>query len=157
MSVLRSTRSDDAKLGDMLKARRLAKEAHGDQKRSGGQPYTLHLARVAHAVALYGWETEAVAWLHDIIEDTEVTAGVLQTVNRFDPELVKDVVALTRRTTEPYTSYIVRVAKRPRATVVKFYDILDNLGDNPSKGREAHYREALSYLAQKLPRGERRP
>lgn len=154
---LRSGRTSEHKYTESTKARRLAREAHGDQQRRGGEPYMLHVARVAHSVERYGWETQTVAWLHDTIEDTPVTPEVLLEVHGFDPEVVADVMALTRPTGYPYREYIRELANRPRAAVVKFYDILDNLGDDPSTGREAHYREALAYLSQVIPKGEMRP
>jgi (p)ppGpp synthase/HD superfamily hydrolase len=55
---------------------RFAEEAHGDQKRKyTGEPYILHPIGVAQIVATVtnDCETIAAAFLHDTVEDTDVT------------------------------------------------------------------------------------
>lgn len=57
-------------------AKELAKHAHHDQ-RYGNKPYTYHLNKVVTLLSNYGYddpETQAAAWLHDIIEDTETSS-----------------------------------------------------------------------------------
>lgn len=59
-----------------------AREAHKDQVRKyTGEPYFNHLAEVVAITMSVGWQNEfevhtdkvmAVAWLHDVVEDTEV-------------------------------------------------------------------------------------
>lgn len=51
------------------KARRFALRAHGDQK-YGARPYSVHLDAVAELARPYGEVCEAVAFLHDVLEDT---------------------------------------------------------------------------------------
>jgi len=55
------------------KARAFAIQAHGDQ-RYGGFPYAVHLDEVASIAQPYGELAQTVALLHDVIEDTDVTA-----------------------------------------------------------------------------------
>lgn len=60
----------------------IATAAHGGQKYSDTEPYTVHLAAVA-AVLLElkcrDDEMQAAAWLHDVLEDTEETPVTLLT------------------------------------------------------------------------------
>lgn len=57
----------------ILHARVFAVTAHGDQ-RYGDQPYTAHLDAVAELLQPYGEVAQVVAYLHDVVEDTQLTA-----------------------------------------------------------------------------------
>lgn len=52
------------------RAKDLAIRAHADQVDKAGRPYIEHVARVAAAVS-DDPVAEAVAWLHDVLEDCE--------------------------------------------------------------------------------------
>jgi (p)ppGpp synthase/HD superfamily hydrolase len=56
-----------------------AKKYHGDQKRKSGEPYYSHPLEVAYMISEYKLKTDVIvaSILHDIIEDTEVTAGMI--------------------------------------------------------------------------------
>ena len=65
----------------ITKAREFAMTAHGDQK-YGDMPYVAHLDQVASWLPLFGYDDTAssghgdqyqVAYLHDVLEDTDVT------------------------------------------------------------------------------------
>jgi GTP diphosphokinase / guanosine-3',5'-bis(diphosphate) 3'-diphosphatase len=58
------------------KALQIAAKAHEPQVDKHGQPYILHPLRVMSAVE--GEEARIVAILHDVIEDTSVTADDLR-------------------------------------------------------------------------------
>jgi guanosine-3',5'-bis(diphosphate) 3'-pyrophosphohydrolase len=61
------------------KAREFAVKHHGDQL-YGDQPYAVHLEAVYNTLVRHGCTNEnllAAAWLHDVIEDTHVTAEFL--------------------------------------------------------------------------------
>lgn len=55
-------------------------EAHGGQTRASGEPFFIHPVAVAEIVAGWGLdhETIAAALLHDVVEDTDVTATELE-------------------------------------------------------------------------------
>ena len=60
------------------KARQFAQQAHAafDQRRKyTGEPYIVHPAEVARLVASVSNDEAMIcaAWLHDVVEDTEVT------------------------------------------------------------------------------------
>ena len=55
-----------------------AKKYHGEQKRKSGEPYYTHPLEVAYMISEHKLKTNVIvaSILHDIIEDTEVTAGI---------------------------------------------------------------------------------
>jgi len=53
------------------KARVFAVKAHGEQ-RYGEFPYSVHLDEVANIASEYGEQAEVVAFLHDVVEDTDI-------------------------------------------------------------------------------------
>jgi len=56
----------------VAKAMAFAIKSHGDQM-YGDQPYLAHLDAVAKLVENFGLEAVVVAYLHDVVEDTDVT------------------------------------------------------------------------------------
>lgn len=104
-------------------AEQIATTAHQGQVDKAGRPYITHPARVAARVA--GDEhAVAAAWLHDVVEDTEVTLADLEQL--FPPEVTAAVEALTRRPGEVPADYYARVRAVPLAVTVKFADLADN-------------------------------
>lgn len=115
-------------MSDLLsaRARALATEAHSGQVDKVGEAYIGHPARIAGAVRADGYsdEVEAVAWLHDVVEDTGVTLEVLY--NMFPPSVVEAVDAISKRKGEKFEAYYERVKANPIALVVKWHDVADN-------------------------------
>ena len=134
-----------------VSAERLAVKAHAGQVDKAGAPYIDHPRRVA--ARLDTDDGRAVAWLHDVIEDTIVTANDLRRAGLPDRVLAA-VEALTHRRGEPRDLYLARVAADPLATAVKQADVADNadptrlaLLDDPTRRRlEATYAETLLRL-----------
>jgi (p)ppGpp synthase/HD superfamily hydrolase len=60
-------------------AKEFALAAHGDQK-YGSHPYEVHLDAVAELARPYGEQAEMIAYLHDVVEDTEVDIGAIAEV-----------------------------------------------------------------------------
>ena len=107
------------------RAERLARAAHAGQRDLVG-PYHLHLERVVAMVE--GDEAKAVAWLHDIIEDTAVSA--LDLLAAGIPEPVVDAVrVLTRTQPDVYLDYIkiIKTEGSAAAQAVKIADLVDHL------------------------------
>ena len=73
-----------------------AKKYHADQKRDSGEPFYSHPLAVAEMVADYCFKTDVLvtAILHDIVEDTEVTAEMVK--GWFGDKVANDVEGLTR-------------------------------------------------------------
>jgi len=93
-----------------------AKKYHGDQKRKSGEPYYTHPLEVAYMISNYKLKTDVIvaSILHDIIEDTEVTAGMI--VDNFSYRIAQMVDRLTR--------------DRPNGTKLSVEQILNNAYEN---------------------------
>lgn len=102
----------------------LAAYYHAGQRDKGGQPYILHPLAVMARVE--GEEAKTVAVLHDIIEDTPLTAKDLR-ARGFSETVVKAVAALTRAHGESRAEAARRVAKNPLARMVKLADLAENM------------------------------
>ncbi len=89
-----------------------AKKYHGDQKRKSGEAYYTHPLEVAYMVSDYKLKTDIIvaSILHDIIEDTEVTAGMI--FDNFGQRIAQMVDKLTR--------------DRPDGTKLSVEEILNN-------------------------------
>ncbi|MFI9380194.1 HD domain-containing protein [Kutzneria sp. NPDC052558] len=102
----------------------IATDAHDGQLDKSGKPYIGHPVRVMNRVS--GEHERMAAVLHDVIEDTPVTAEDLRAAGC--PErVVEAVVALSHLPDEPQADYLARVAADPIAVVVKHADIADNM------------------------------
>lgn len=92
-----------------------------------GVPMADHMMRVHARVAQYDIETQHVAWLHDIVEDTDVTGGDLFDMG-YSEAVVEAVLLLTKPEKMPYAEYIDRLCQsgNHRALLVKLADNADN-------------------------------
>lgn len=137
--------SDHEQAGKIVKhARRIATVAHAGQKDKAGLPYIDHPRRVATALSRMGcWDVViAVAWLHDVVEDTPITLGVLGWLGM--PQVVLDAVAaITHPKGETNRAYWGRVRENPLALTVKLADIGDNLDSNRLAALDPDTRERL--------------
>jgi (p)ppGpp synthase/HD superfamily hydrolase len=70
-------------------------------------------------------EEKLAAVLHDLVEDTPVTAADLLTQG-CTPEIVRVVEALTRGEDESYEDFVRRAAQNPIARAVKRADLADS-------------------------------
>ena len=85
---------DDKKL--IYDAYSFAKEMHKDQKRKSGEPYLQHLIETAYTLASLqaGPHTIAAGFLHDVVEDCNVTLDEIET--RFGKDIRTLVDAVTK-------------------------------------------------------------
>lgn len=67
-----------------------------------------------------------VALLHDVLEDTDVTADYLRSEG-FPDEIIDAVLAVTKREGEPYEAFVQRAAQNPLGKEVKLADLEDNM------------------------------
>ena len=130
---------------DFEKALKIATKAHEGQKRKiGGGDYIEHPIRVSKRVL--GDAAKIVAILHDVIEDTPVTAQDLLDAG-FSKEIVEAVVALSKQEGETYKRFVRRAAENPLARMVKVADIEDNMSDLPEDhSLRKRYTWGLRYL-----------
>lgn len=106
----------------------LAFSAHMNQIDKIGVAYIEHPRAVVEILMADGVTDERtiiVAWLHDVVEDTDVTLEHIERV--FGEEIAKDVDAITHRKNEPRVDYYERVKARPHARRVKRADATHNL------------------------------
>ncbi len=87
-----------------------------------------------------------IAWLHDVLEDTEETAASLPTKG-VRPEVIRAVEILTHSRIETYTHYLSRIKKDPLAVKVKIADMLANLADEPTEYQIKKYAKGIALLA----------
>ncbi len=135
LTNLSSAASEDREL--ITRAYEYAKLAHEGHKRKSGEPYLVHLVAVAKQLAEIGMgpKTIAAGLLHDVIEDTDVTAE--QVKEAFDEEvlfLVEGVTKLgsvryhgTDRHNESLRKLFVATSQEIRVLMVKLADRLHNM------------------------------
>ena len=119
-------------------ARAIAKTAHQGQQTSAGGSLFDHVQRVAAAVPKHARVT---AWLHDILEHTDLTIGQLRAQGASSVEL-SALVLLTRSEHDDYRAYVERIADAPDphgslARLVKLSDLEDHLADSHCPSRSA--------------------
>lgn len=106
----------------------IATTAHEGQTDKGGHPYIQYPLRVMHRVQ--GEYERMAAVLHDVLEDTSVTADDLRAAG-CPASVIAAVEALTKQRGEGIAESMARAASDPIAAVVKRADIADN--SNPSR------------------------
>ncbi len=106
-------------------ASRLAGEAHAGQVDRAGRPYTEHVFAVRDLLAGHGEHARMAGVLHDVLEDTPLTAGDLR-AKGCPEEVVRAVESVTRRAGEPYEEMVRRAAADPLGRLVKLADNAHN-------------------------------
>ena len=137
-------------MGTIETALSIAVDAHRGQRDKAGKPYILHPLRLMHKCA-----TDAemiVAVLHDVMEDTEVTAGNLEREG-FGQDVIQALQCLTKVKGESYPDFIKRVSANGLARKVKMLDLADNMDcsrlstfTDADAARMKRYTEAMAYL-----------
>ncbi len=129
----------------------IATEAHRGQFDKAGIDYIEHPIFVASQVD--SEEEKAVALLHDVIEDSSVTAEEL--LNAGLPETVVTAVQiLSKKKGQDYQTYLKTVKSNPLARAVKLADLkhnsdlsrLETITDKDLEGLEK-YKKAIDYLS----------
>ena len=136
----------------VLLAKLIARVYHaGDTDRAGVDYYKGHLTNVAKAVKAKGHDPTVVAtaYLHDVVEDTAATVGMLRKL--FGDEIADAVAVLTRAPGEPYEEYVLKVKNSGNAIAkaVKIADLEDHLVDTTAIPDELikRYKKALKLIA----------
>lgn len=117
------------------KAKAFAEAAHEGQFRKGAarEPYVVHLAEVAALTVEFGGSDAAIAaaWLHDTVEDCEVSADQISA--DFGPEVALMVAQLTddkalEKAERKRMQVVNAPHKVPGAALVKLCDKISNVG-----------------------------
>lgn len=135
------------------KALKIAFAAHKNQVDKSGIPYIFHPYEVAQQMTT---EYEiCTALLHDVIEDTDVTAEDLRAAG-FPENILEALLLLTHDETVPYEVYIQAIKINPLARAVKIADLTHNSNpdrldiiDEKAKSRFQQYAKAKKYLCEK--------
>jgi len=123
----------------------LASRAHRGQLDKAGQAYILHPLRVM--LQFDDEPARIVAVLHDVLEDTSVTADSLRQAG-YSEKVLAALEALSRRPGESYEDFIDRAAKNPLARRVKLADLADNMNMKRLSSRgESDERRLARYEA----------
>ena len=129
---------------------RLALQAFAGKLDKSGRPAILHSLRVGAAGKTP--EEQVVGFLHDVLEDTDISESLLR--NIFGDDIMFALDAITRVPGEVYSAYIRRVSTNLLATAVKktdLYDNLDRLWQLPAEeaeGLKRCYHKALEQLGE---------
>jgi GTP pyrophosphokinase len=145
----------------LMSVYQLADAAHQGQRRASGESYIEHPLAVAGILADLDMDhqTIAAALLHDVVEDTSVTAE--QVADRFGEAVSRLVDGVTKLTRIPYQSkedaqvenlrkMFLAMAKDIRVIIIKLADRLHNmrtLGSLPPAKQQAIARETLDIYA----------
>lgn len=132
------------------KAKMVAHWFHQGQTDMAGKPYVDHLRRVAAPFHYPSFPVaEAVAWLHDVVEDTPCMLEDLEDLG-FSYEIIGAVNAITQRKGEPLEDYWARVKANPLARAVKVTgDIPDNSDPMRLEFLPPHLQEKLTLKYQR--------
>lgn len=130
-------------------ARIIATGAHYMQVDKGGHDYILHPTAVAAMV--HTDDEKTVAWLHDVVEDTEITLKDLLPL--FGIRITMAVDAITKRKGESRKEYLIRVKCNKIAKKVKIADLIHNsmISRIPCPNKEDEercnrYQKEIEYL-----------
>ena len=125
----------------------VAKSAHRDQKRWGGQPYIMHPVAVAESLPR---RVRVLGYLHDVMEDNpnDFPLAVMQRL--FPPWITERLMLLTKLPGEPYDDYILSImaASDWAVTMTKIKDLRHNLSDIKLGSLRDKYRLTLRALGE---------
>lgn len=130
-----------------------AAAAHRGQVDKIGVPYIEHVRAVAAGLAPFGEDLVIAGLLHDVLEDTDWTAGQLRAIG-IPARSLAAVEAVTNQPGVPYEDKLRRIIRSSDATLVKIADNAhnsrpDRAAQLPPDKRErlaAKYRSARAAL-----------
>lgn len=130
--------------------KKIAYEAHeGQFRRDGVTPYIEHPKRVVEILGASEMSNDTmicVAWLHDVIEDCNMTKERLRELGVSNIAL-RILSFLTKKEGVGYESYIKKIYSGSYwARRIKIADIVSNLTDNPTEKQVVKYTKALMML-----------
>lgn len=132
-------------------ARQLAKEYHkGQVDKAGVDYFSGHITSVVNGVSTV--EEKIVAYLHDTLEDTELSYLDLMVLG-FSDKVINGVIFITKDKKESYEDYLKHVKSHELARAVKLSDLTNNMDlsrlkeiTEVDKRRLEKYKKAYKYL-----------
>ncbi len=140
----------------ILDAYSFAEKAHAGQKRMSGEPYFVHVFETAKILAQFGMDPETIAggFLHDVLEDTQISENTIE--EKFGPDILFLIKGVTKlgtlkyrgheRHVESLRKFFVAMANDLRVVIIKFADRLHNLRTLEHVREDKRYRIALESL-----------
>ena len=136
----------------ILKSLNIAIRAYAGKVDKAGSEYIKHPLRI---MAKMKTDAEmSVALLHDVIEDSEITADELLSEG-IPTDVVDAIICLTKIDNESYHDFIVRVRSNELAVKIKIADIEDNINvlrlkslSDTDLNRVEKYHSAWRYLTE---------
>nr|DAS76548.1 MAG TPA: (p)ppGpp synthetase, RelA/SpoT family [Caudoviricetes sp.] len=129
----------------------IARKAHAGQVDKAGVDYIQHPLYVASQVKTE--QEKAVALLHDVLEDSDITAADLLAYG-LSNEVVTAVQTLTKKKGQSYQDYLEKVKSNDLARVVKLADLKHNSDlsrlksvSDTDRERVKKYKNAIRYLS----------
>ena len=129
----------------------IAKKAHAGQVDKAGVDYIQHPLYVASQIKTE--QEKAVALLHDVLEDSDITVADLLAYG-LSNEVVTAVQTLTKKKGQSYQDYLGKVKSNNLARVVKLADLKHNSDllrlktvSNTDYERVKKYKNAIRYLS----------
>lgn len=129
----------------------IARKAHAGQVDKAGVDYIQHPLYVASQVKTE--QEKAVALLHDVLEDSDITAADLLAYG-LSNEVVAAVQTLTKKKGQSYQDYLEKVKSNDLARVVKLADLKHNSDlsrlksvSDTDRERVEKYKKAIYYLS----------
>ena len=114
---------------------------HRGQKYGDGDYFQEHITKVVSSVVLAGGSVNevVVAYLHDVVEDTDVDLDEI--CGFFGLEVAEAVDAITKRECESRDDYLKRCMENPTAKFVKIHDAWCNLNSSVKCGDQKRIRK----------------
>lgn len=134
--------SYEGRVEQPARAQAIAVIAHRGQTDKLDADYMGHVTAVASRFDPLDQTLECcAAWLHDVIEDSEITADDLDRAG-IHPEVINLVDLLTRKPGDGDEHYL-RISENPAARAVKYADLLNNTDPYRTERLPAEMRERL--------------
>jgi (p)ppGpp synthase/HD superfamily hydrolase len=168
MKMMDDFRNENIAIGYLLtklsEAIDIARKVHEGQYDKAHQPYFMHPEAVSRIVSeiirsqpepseSFMIQAKIVSYLHDVIEDSSVTAGYLRE-KEIPEECVTAIEILTKKKGQDYMEYLSEIKRNKLARVVKIADMMHNsdlsrlrqITDVDRKRREK-YLKGISFLS----------
>lgn len=138
-------------------ARQIAERVHADQQYGKGIPYTQHLTDVVSILREFGFSSDdymCAAWLHDSLEDTNLSSS--EVISEFGEDIFKLIDSVTNgkdgnRKQRAERSYILMYINR-LAIALKLADRIANVraSKRSNDSKYEMYKKEYPYFKQRL-------
>ncbi len=162
LETLNASSFPEAEVTRITQAYCFARDAHEGQKRRSGEPYIIHPVAVAQILAEMGMDADSIcaALLHDVVEDTPVTAQQVRA--KFGETVEQLVDGVTKIGQIPYTltqeeqqnenirKMLLAMSRDIRVIIIKLADRVHNmrtLSFMPEEKRRFKAKETLEIYA----------